>query len=116
MGGVDIRNESTEPVTVRVQWPSGLPLGLLGPSQLQRVVPPWQPGWCPAAGIGVMGLPVTITVSGSALAGDVTLTPESDEVARYSYYVRVDTSGQVVTGSPPPNAPSCAAYPMGNEP
>ena len=115
-GAINLRNDSSAPVTVHIAWPGGLPFGLFGPSNVTLTVPPWQPGWCATAGLGVIGVPATVTVSGVHLSRTATYTVPADVVASSSFYMHVDRTGAITTGSRPPIQLPCNGYPVGQQP
>lgn len=110
-GVVTIRNDSSAPITMRLEWPGGLPLGLFGANDVTVSVPPWQPGWCSTAGVGVFGAPVTVTVAGASLTDTFTFTASADAVERGAYYLHVDRAGEVRTEPARAQQYPCLGYP-----
>ncbi len=115
-GAINMRNDSSAPVTVHIAWPGGLPFGLFGPGSVTLTVPPWQPGWCATAGLGVIGVPATVTVSGAALSHTATYSVPADVVESSSFYLHVDRTGTIATGARPPIQLPCTGYPVGQQP
>ena len=103
-----LRNDSTQPVTVSVETPPGQ---LLSSSrQVSLQLPPWHAGLCPYAGLSVMVLPISVTVSGPGVVGPATtkVSPNPPDVV----FVLVDASGKVAfrTAREPVQSSACDPY------
>ena len=101
------RNESSAPVTFTVTTSTtGLLAGL---NTRTYALPPWSQPRCPAAGDAFFAWPLTVTVAGPSVTAPVTKTWGSDTVG--DIFVRVDASGVVHLGEPPPtDFANCKPY------
>ncbi len=115
-GAINMRNDSSVPVSVHIARPGGLPFGLFGPDSVTLTVPPWQPGWCVTVGLGVTEVPATVTVSGASLSRTAIYTVPADVVASSSFYLHVDRTGTITTGPRPRIQLPCNGYPVEQQP
>ena len=121
VGDVAIRNESAQAVRVEIDRPAGF----AGPLRDVRWVPPWRPGWCPAAFIGLTDqgstttLPQSrITLSGPGLVRPTTFPGPEADVMKGGLSITIDRAGAVHAGHPEPSLPStfCTVYPFASPP
>ena len=109
VGYLNVRNESSQPVTVEARPTGGLFLGLFGDHGFREFVPPWVSGDCPTATQGVDSRPVTVTLSGPQMQS-ATITAFQGEAL--DVYIFIDSKGRVSTaeGQGPETQTPCTSY------
>jgi len=105
-----IRNESSDPVDVSIDYPSHGLFG--GTDHLSLGLPPWQQGWCYAFGYGINAGSVTISVKGPSVPFPTSTTISVPNTPSTDITVLVDSSGEVHFGkaAPPPEKGACEGY------
>ncbi len=107
-----LRNESSQPVEVSIDFPSHGYLG--GTNHLAIHLLPWQKGWCYALGEGVNPGSVTIAVSGPSMAFPISTTITVPASPFTDIGVLVDSAAEVhfSKAAPPPENAPCEGYPQ----